>query len=142
MFTARDSLNIAPDGGIIPLWYEANVFETQWKTDGVYGVDNFYYFFIPAGFIFFNEPNTFLYNFGLKYVNKSEKVTGYVEHNGIRQLQEGKTDPFWHLEESAPYEVKLETDQLTKLPFLSVPDTGLPNFMNEKRYFIPLSETA
>lgn len=134
--------NNAPDGGIIALYNTANVFEfNEWRTSGEYGIDIFYYFIIPAGFVYVSE-NKFLYNFPLKYVNKSEKVTGWVEHNGVRQLQEGKTDPFWHLEEAESYLVELQTSEYTRLPYLLVPDCGLTPFAEEKRYFIPLPETA
>lgn len=139
----KSTLNIAPNGGIIALWNKTNVFDKNpWSTQGDYGKDIFYYFIIPAGFVFSGTVDTFTFNFGLKYVFKEREVTGYVNHSGQRWLQEGKTEKFWSLDESSPPDVTIQTDPDTKLPFLIVPDCGLPNFKEEKRYFIPLPQTA
>lgn len=133
---------LAENGGIIVLWYNADLMnQNPWRTTGVYGLDTFYYFFLPAGFTHTGEDE-FTYNFGLEYVKSSVAVTGYVEHNGIRQLQEGKTEPFWHLQESAPAKVTLQTDETNKLPYVEVPSRGLPSFATERRYFIPVPEVA
>lgn len=134
--------DIAPDGGIIPLWNTPNIFDfNKWRTIGVYGEDIYYYFIIPAGFTHTGE-NEFTYNFGLEYVNESVTVSGYVTHDGVHNLQQGKTQPFWHLKESSPTKVTLETDDKTKLPYLVVPSRGLPSFAEERRYFIPLPESS
>lgn len=139
----KTTLNIAPDGGIISLWNKTNIFNrTDWSTVGDYGLDIFYYFIIPAGFVYAGYKDTFIFNFGLKYVKKERSVSGYVEHNGLRWLQEGKTESFWSLDESEPPRVQMLTDPDTKLPYLLVPDCGLPNHNTEKRYFIPLPPTA
>lgn len=134
--------NLAPNGGIVALWNSANIMQfSEWRTKGEYGEDLFYYFFIPAGFVQTGE-NEFTYNFGLKYVNKTESVTGVVYHNGRHDLQEGKTASFWHLEQASPDKVSIQTDPTTKLPYLVVPARGLPGFLEEKRYFIPVPEVA
>lgn len=142
-WTPRDSVNAPVDGGIIKLWCKPNLFDDSgWFTDGTYGEDLFYYFIIPPMFIY-QSKNTFLYNFALKYVNKSESVSGFVDHDGIHWLQQGKTQPFWHLElNPTPETATLETDKITKLPYLMKPANGLPNFKPEKCYFIPLPESA
>ena len=140
---AATALDFAPDnGGIVILWHSADIMnESPWRTTGVYGEDLFYYFIVPAGFTMTGE-NEFTYNFGLEYVNESVAVTGVVYHGGRHDLQQGKTEPFWHLKQSAPTKVALETDNKTKLPFLRVPSRGLPSFNPEVRYFIPLPETV
>lgn len=134
---------LAPsNGGIVVLWCSANIMDKQeWKTSGTYGEDLFYYFIVPAGFVMTGE-NEFTYNFGLKYVKKSESVSGYVNHSGQRWLQEGKTASFWHLEQASPDKVTLKTDEKTKLPYLDVPSRGLPGFLPEARFFIPVPEVA
>lgn len=139
----KSTLNIAPDGGIISLWNKTNVFNrTDWSTVGEYGKDIFYYFIIPAGFVYSGDKDTFIFNFGLKYVKKERKVSGVIYYEGIQKLQEGETESFWSLDESTPPEVTTQTDPDTKLPYLVVPDCGLPNHKVEKRYFIPLPPTA
>lgn len=139
----KSTLNIAPDGGIISLWNKTNVFNrTDWSTVGEYGKDIFYYFIIPAGFVYSGDKDTFIFNFGLKYVKKERKVSGAIYYDGIQLLREGKTESFWSLDESTPPEVTTQTDPDTKLPYLVVPDCGLPNHKVEKRYFIPLPPTA
>lgn len=140
---AETAIDFAPDnGGIIILWHSPNIQDgTPWRTTGVYGEDLFYYFIIPAGFTLTGE-NQFTYNFGLEYVNSSVSVSGFVTHDGVHNLQQGKTEPFWHLQESAPSIVTMETDLKCKLPFLKVPSRGLPSFNDEVRYFIPLPETV
>lgn len=142
-WTPRDSVNAPVEGGIIKLWHSPNLFEnTGWFTDGKYGEDLFYYFIIPPSFVY-DSKDTFLYNFALKYVNSSVSVSGFIDHDGWHSLQQGKTAPFWHLElNSSPEKVKLQTDDLTKLPYLLKPANGLPNFKEEKCYFIPLPESA
>lgn len=140
---SRSTLNIAPNGGVISLWTTTNVFnDDPWTTQPEYGKKIFYYFFIPAGFVFSGEKDVFIYNFGLKFVKKERSVSGYVNHSGQRWLQGGKTESFWSLDPADPPRVTIQTDKDTKLPYLLVPDCGLPNFREEKRYFIPLPETA
>lgn len=139
----KTTLNIAPDGGIISLWNKTNLFnKTDWSTLGEYGKDIFYYFIIPPGFVYSGTKDVFIFNFGLKYVKKERSVTGVIYHDGRHDLQQGKTESFWSLDESEPPLVNMLTDPDTKLPYLLVPDCGLPNHRVEKRYFIPLPSTA
>lgn len=138
--TAIDEVN--PTEGIIRLWHSPNYFENDpWSTFGVFSEDVFYFFFIPAGFSYVTV-DTFQYNFGFKYVNRSEEVNGFVVHNGKHDLQQGKTVPFWHLDEQSPIQVKIQTDDTTKLPYLVVPDVGDPHYKPERRYFIPVVQNA
>lgn len=129
--------SLPPLGGIVVLWHDANVFvKSPWRVEGVYGKDIFSYFFLPPGFIY--DEGVFYYNDPFIYVEKTLEVTGYVSHEGWRWLQEGKTEPNWHLEPSELSAVELETCPTTKLPFLQVPDRGRPDFKKESRFFIPL----
>lgn len=131
-----------PTEGIIRLWHSPNYFDnTPWSTFGVESEDLFYFFFIPAGFSFVTV-DTFQFNFGFKYVNRSEEVNGFVVHNGKHDLQQGKTVPFWHLDEQSPIQVKIQTDDDTKLPYLITPDVGDPHYKAERRYFIPVTPIA
>lgn len=143
LWNPTSTLENAPNGGIITLWNKTNVFNnTPWSTEGNYGEDIFYKFIIPAGFVFSGKKDTFIFNFGLKYVFKEREVTGYVNHSGQHWLQRGKTEKFWSLDESDPPEVQMLTDPDSKLPYLLVPSCGLPNHKTEIRYFIPLPESS
>lgn len=123
--------------GIVKLWASPNFKDSGWKIEGSFGVDLYSYFYIPSGFIL--SGGNFEYNFPLKYVNKEVSVTGWIEYRGRRDLQEGLTEKFWHLEESSNEIVSLNTDSKTKLPYLIVPARGLPSFKEEYRFFLPVN---
>lgn len=129
--------SLPPSGGIVVLWHDPNIFvKTPWRVEGVYGQDIFSYFFIPPGFII--ENNMFYYNDPFAYEEKTIPVTGYIGHDGQRWLQDGKTDPHWHIVPAELSTADLQTCPTTKLPFLQVPDRGRPGFKPESRFFIPL----
>lgn len=131
---------VAFGDGLIRLWAEPNYMQYQkWTTKEDFGNKIYYYFFVPAGFYKIKE-DTFAYNFPFKYTQEQVEVNGFVNHDGPRKLQEGLTEPFWHLEESERVECELMTGDYTKLPYLIIPNLGEPNYYPEKRYFIPVGE--
>lgn len=129
--------------GLVRLWYSPNIFETEWKIEGEYGEDCFYYFIVPPGF--YLDGNEFKYNFPYQYVYKQRTVTGYVYHSGVRDLIDGKTEYFWSLDEQENVTCQLNTDMTSKLPYLLFPQAELgfrSSIGEDRRYFIPVGELA
>lgn len=133
MFTARNSLadNPSENDGIVKLWASPNLLDSEWKLNGNFGEDLFYFFIIPHGF--YCDGNSFKFNYGFKIVNRPIDVY----HDGIQ-----KSEPLYVFEASSHPTCSLNTHKGTKLPYLIVPDVGEPNYYPEKRYFIPLIEAS
>lgn len=130
MFTARTSLadNPSENDGIIKLWASPNLLDSEWKVEGEFGEDLYYYFIIPPGFYY---DGGFRFNFPFNIVHRQLDVY----HDGIQ-----KTEIIYNFEKANNKTVTLNTHKGTKLPYLIVPDVGAPNYYPEKRYFIPLVE--
>ena len=119
--------------GIVKLWASPNYFNDQnWRTEGVFGVDLFYYFFIP--YPYFYSDAIFYFDAPFKFEEKELRVTTKdPEHDG-----EQKTEKFWNLIPSSSPQVELQTDVKTKLPYLTSPDLGQPDYVAVKTYLIPV----
>lgn len=121
------SENLSDSEGIVKLWAESNLLKSDWKLDGSFGGDIYYYFFIPSDFIIQN--NKVYYNNSYKYIKRPIEVY----HNGIRYSEE-----IWVMEESSLTECNILTDDRTKLPYVIKPSLGRYNFQTERCYFIPV----
>lgn len=133
-FSPYTNLNVdLSNNGIIRLWASPNLMNSEWRLTGDITKDINSYFYLPADVIIINGE--LKYNNSYEYVKKEITVTGWCWYKSKLDLQEGKTEPFWHMVESENKTLKLETDDLTKMPFIMTPTLGRFNYTSEKRYF-------
>jgi len=121
------SENLSDNDGIVKLWADTNLLKSDWKLEGTFGVDTYYYFFVPSDFIIQN--NKVYYNNSYKY-NKRQV---YVYHSNGRWTEE-----IWVMDEGSLQSCEILTDERTKLPYVIKPSLGRFNFKTERCYFIPV----